>query len=125
MEEVNPCIPRTPQNRDEAGRFIRGMSGNPGGRPKGMGVYILEQTNEGKEMVDFMLQLLRGELTNDLRVQAQAATWLADRSLGRPAVQQAVEASKYNSTMPLINGHDPINLLNEKSELLRERLLGE
>ena len=114
-----------PQNRDELGRFIRGMSGNPGGRPKGLGAYILEHTNEGKELVDFMLRLLRGELTNDLRVQAQAATWLADRSLGRPAMQKAVEATEYNSTEPLIDGQDPIRLLKEKLELVRGRLLGE
>ena len=73
-----------PQIRDLAGRFLPGVSGNPGGRPTGLSGLIREATSDGAELVEFMLGLFRGEHGVDLRLRADAATWLADRSFGRP-----------------------------------------
>jgi hypothetical protein len=73
-----------PENRDEAGRFLAGQSGNPGGRPKGLSGLIRNATDDGSELVKFMLDVFRGKHGNDLRLRADAASWLADRGFGKP-----------------------------------------
>lgn len=66
--------------------FPKGVSGNPGGRPRGFVHAIREATNDGDELVQFMLSVLRGEVAGTrLRDRVEAATWLADRGFGRPA----------------------------------------
>ena len=69
----------SPQNRDGTGRFIRGMSGNPGGRPQGLGKYIRDQTINGEELVDLMVKVMRGESINGMKPRIKdpidAATW--------------------------------------------------
>jgi hypothetical protein len=59
------------------------VSGNPGGRPKGLVRRIREETRDGEELVDYMLAVLRaeGESTSP---RVEAASWLADRGFGRP-----------------------------------------
>lgn len=83
------------------GRFKPGQSGNPGGRPKGLGTYIREQVgDDGKKLVEFWLKLLTEK---DVKLKAlfgtrypprwqdrmAAAQELADRGFGRPV--QALE----------------------------------
>jgi len=71
-----------------------GVSGNPGGRPKGLARFIRDQTMDGEELATFMLEIFRGETSEaDLRDRIAAATWLADRGFGKPvqAMQHAVE----------------------------------
>lgn len=74
----------SPQSRDLAGRFLPGTSGNPGGRKAGLSALIREATDNGSELVEFMLALFRGEHGEDLRMRADATTWLADRGFGKP-----------------------------------------
>lgn len=75
-----------PGVRRTVGRpFPKGVSGNPGGQPKGLVRTIREQTREGDELVDFMLGVFRGRHKQvRLRDRIDAATWLADRAFGRP-----------------------------------------
>jgi predicted nucleic acid-binding Zn ribbon protein len=71
--------------------FRPGQSGNPGGRPKGLVETIRASTQDGQELVQFMLQLFRGEMKGArMRDRMEAATWLCDRGFGKPA--QAIEA---------------------------------
>ena len=62
--------------------FRPGESGNPGGRPKGLGALVRAQTGEGAELVAFMLRVLRGR-RQPLRLRMEAAAWLADRGFGK------------------------------------------
>ena len=77
------------------GRWTKGASPNPGGRAKGFASYIRERTNDGQELVDFVLSVMRGaEIDAEkpgLKVRMQAAQWLSDRGFGRP-VQGVVHA---------------------------------
>lgn len=65
--------------------FPPGVSGNPGGRPKGLVRTIREQTRDGAELVEFMLEVFRGQFRRaTLKDRIASATWLADRCYGRP-----------------------------------------
>ena len=64
-------------------------SPNPGGRPKGLAARVRAQTDDGAELVDFMLNVLRGRRKAPLRLRMEAAAWLADRGFGK--VSQPLE----------------------------------
>lgn len=82
-------------------RFAPGVSGNPGGRPKGSSSlrrYALMRTRQGRELIDHALKVLRGEETDvvvlkngaiikdvppGLKSKAWATEFLADRMLGK------------------------------------------
>src|SRR5688500_8397204 len=100
----------SPQNRaktggtpPEATRFKPGQSGNPGGRPKGLGLFIRAQTNDGEELAALMLDVMRGAGKFDgarvpLPLRIEAATWLADRGFGKPVQATTLQGDE---TAPL------------------------
>lgn len=65
--------------------WVKGVSGNPGGRPTGLAELVREETREGAELIDFMLRLLRGK-RQPMRLRMDAAAWLADRGFGKVAL---------------------------------------
>jgi hypothetical protein len=75
-----------PENRGVTGRFLPSVSGNPGGRPKGLAAMVQAETRAGAELVGFMLRVLRDQRQPTV-LRMQAAQWLADRGFGKPVQQ--------------------------------------
>jgi hypothetical protein len=85
--------------------FLKGVSGNPGGRPRGFVQTIREATAEGTELVDFMLRVLRGKVPGvRLRDRLEAATWLADRGFGKPAPAPPPDAGDARVSLETLRG---------------------
>jgi hypothetical protein len=78
--------------------FVKGQSGNPGGRIKGFGWLIRKRTKNGRELVDLALSVLRGELSvvagvdsngrpyevaPAIKERMDALKWLAERGFGK------------------------------------------
>jgi hypothetical protein len=75
-----------PEGNTLGKRFEPGRSGNPGGRPKVKGRdlarYILEQTKDGQELADILLDIARDErVKRETRIKAVCE--LYDRGLGK------------------------------------------
>jgi hypothetical protein len=112
----------SPQNRDTSGRYLPGISGNPGGRPVGLSGLIREATDEGSELVDFMLGLFRGKHGEDMRTRADAATWLTDRGFGKPT---HIPSTDIECSQCAVTAHEMEvagEKLHAKLELVRERM---
>jgi hypothetical protein len=84
MEIENKPLTISPRPGNPA--WLPGVSGNPGGRPKGLAALVRQETQDGAELVAFMLRVLRSKRT-PLRQKMEAVAWLADRGFGK-ALQQ-------------------------------------
>jgi HEAT repeat protein len=77
-----------PQNRALAGRFPKGVSGNPGGRPKGIAAIAREHTDKAVAV------LVDALVDDDKRVAVTAAKELLDRGYGKPLTMTADVTNK-------------------------------
>lgn len=87
-------------------KYEPGTSGNPGGRPKGLGALVRDTVErEGPGGKDGWLELVRAQykIATGLNEKAKpkdqtlAATWLRDSGYGRP--QQAVDVTSNGQTV--------------------------
>jgi len=119
-----------PQNRRGTGkrrsdgRFIKGQSGNPGGRPRGMVKKIREATDDGEQIAEFILHVFRGEVEGvKLKDRVDAASWLADRGFGRPVQAMNIETFEIDLTrltdeqvQRIANGEHPAVVIGTPGE---------
>ncbi len=79
--------------RDQGGRFLPGVSGNSGGRPKIAGLVREAAQRACPEAVEELVRLMHH--SDDDRVRVAAARELLDRGVGRAdrASQEAASAS--------------------------------
>jgi hypothetical protein len=75
------------KNDPRAKPYPKGTSGNPSGRPRSLSHYILQQTDDGKEIVDLLVLIMR---KGSLKFRMNAAKELLDRALGRPVMYHAL-----------------------------------
>jgi len=71
-----------PRGRGKGRPFVKGRSGNPGGRPKGV-AYVREEAQRESERCIARLVELRDQ-TENLAVARAAACDILDRAVGRP-----------------------------------------
>ncbi|MEO5802567.1 MAG: hypothetical protein ABIR24_03490 [Verrucomicrobiota bacterium] len=93
-------LPENPSKTD-GGKFPKGKSANPGGRPKGIANLVRQKTKDGGELVVIMLQIAHGKLiiqdtyrdkegrehsvkrAPSHKDRMAAIEWLADRGFGK------------------------------------------
>jgi hypothetical protein len=94
----------------------------PSGRPKDTRNFaqtIQAQTNDGDELVRFMLRVFRGKLDGaKVRIEDRmtAATWLADRGFGKPSQVQQLQLLSHGS------GLMSLNEINQSAAEFRRRI---
>ena len=79
-----------PANRNEAGRFVGGQSGNPSGRPKIPQELRMKIRDACPEAVNTLIELLHSKKE---MIRLQAAHELLDRGYGKPEAMSKVELS--------------------------------
>ena len=72
--------------RDKSGRFMKGHSGNAGGRPKDEHNIAALAQSYSMEAIETLVELMRN--ARDDRVRGTAAQALLDRGFGKPKVEK-------------------------------------
>lgn len=67
--------------RDERGYFVKGQSGNPGGRPKGVREKIGAMTKGGDQIIEMLVEIAEDK---DHKQRLEAIRDLANRFFGKP-----------------------------------------
>jgi hypothetical protein len=80
-----------PKTRNGAGHYLPGVSGNPGGRPKGVERQVKDLVGEQGEKVLLLLWQIAQSSDQTTRDRISACEILLERGFGRPS--QAVELS--------------------------------
>lgn len=83
-----------PQNRDGSGRWRRGVSGNPGGRPKGQAELSKSARKlvgeDGEALIQIWWDIARDPMRRDSD-RLEASRLLADRGWGKAANFEPLE----------------------------------
>lgn len=102
--------------RDKTGRFIKGHSGNPGGRPKDEHNLIELARSYTTEALETLVELMREG--KDERVRGTAAQALLDRGWGKPKVEVLTENADYRAALQEVS-----HLIMREQEGLKSDIL--
>ncbi len=90
-------VPESRGGRDSKGRYATGVSGNPGGKYKGIADYVKSKTNNYQDLIDLFLEGAAGKRidghTPTFRERVDCANALLDRTIGKPT-QMVVNSSE-------------------------------
>lgn len=75
------------ENRDEKGHFVKGKSGNPGGRPINQTKY-LKKIDTAMKITDWR-EIVKKAIEQAKRGDPKARQWLSDYLMGKP--QQIID----------------------------------
>ncbi len=87
-----------PEDRNEAGQFKKGVSGNPGGRPKRT-PEELQAIEDMKQLTPTAVKVVKGILENDhasVYARLQAAELIFNRAMGRPETYLKVDNADHS-----------------------------
>lgn len=119
VQEAPPAKSKHLGNLKNIPKWPKGVSQNPGGRPKGLANLVREKTKDGRELVEIMLQIARGNLkieTSYTTVDGQerfqervpshkdridAISWLADRGFGKSQETLTLQNPDGTSLQPI------------------------
>jgi hypothetical protein len=98
--------------RDKSGRFLKGYSGNAGGRPKDELNIAALARSYSTEAIKTLVDLMRN--ARDDRVRGTAAQALLDSGFGKPKVEIQNTNADFRDALEQVQGR-----LSEQSEPLR------
>lgn len=107
--------------RDAAGRWLKGHSPNPKGRPKGykaMAHAIQVESRNGQELLEFLFDVLRGDIEGGVPLTARmwAAEQLYNRGFGK--APQVIEVGDAWDSEPSSAMLDIAELSDEELETM-------
>lgn len=125
--DADPNDPVNPEPKKPRG-FQKGVCPNPGGRPKHVKILrdlIGERTDNGVELIEFVLDVMRGQKEGMEAYQARtyAHEWLSDRYYGRPKVSVEVSPGE-QAPVPPLQLREVLLALDDKDRADLERILG-
>ena len=91
-------VQTAPQNRTESGRFVKGQSGNPGGRPVVMAEVKELARSHTADAIDTLAEIMRDE-DEPAAARVAAASAILDRGYGKPV--QEINANNTNINLTL------------------------